>query len=124
MANDSNDIKAKKRATADERSENVFLRIYRGKFLHYDFFKKHFLATIVIVIMIVMSTANKYSYQLKVTEIKTLEAKLQVERANCFSASATYNSLIREASMKQLVDTMHIDLILPEKPAYNLAEYE
>lgn len=100
------------------------MAIIHGKFLPYSFFKKHFVATLVIVIMLVVSTASKYSYRLKVTEIKTLEAQLQVERANCFSASAKYNSLIREAKMKELIDTMRIDLRLPEKPAYNLESYE
>lgn len=107
-----------------EPQDGIFMRLWKGQLLPIHFFKRHWMVITTVVTMLIMSIANKYSCQVKITEIKQLERKLQVEQANRIGASATYNSLTRESSMKQLIDTMKIDLMSPERPPYNLNEYE
>ena len=107
-----------------DRSERIFVRILKGKIVPYHFFKKHWMLVTVTVSMILMSIANKYECQTKITEIKRLERELQIMQANRVEASAQYNSLIRESSMRQMIETKQIDLISPECPPYNLSEYE
>lgn len=107
-----------------ESKDGILVRLWKGQLLPFHFFKRHWMVTTTVMAMLIMSIANKYSCQVKITEIKQLERKLQVEQANRIGASATYNSLTRESSMKQLIDTMKIDLMSPERPPYNLKEYE
>lgn len=102
----------------DTQSDQLFLRFFRGQVVPYHFFRRHWMFVAVIISMVLMSTANKYDCQSKITEIKHLEKELLVEQANRVDASAKYNSLIRESSMKRLVDTMHVELISPESPSY------
>jgi len=102
------------------KSERILVRLYKGQIVPYHFFKRHWMLVTVAVSMILMSIANKYECQSKITEIKRLENELLVVQANRVDASARYNSMIRESSMKQLVDTMHIDLVSPECPSFNI----
>ncbi|MGN0214179.1 MAG: FtsL-like putative cell division protein [Muribaculaceae bacterium] len=115
---------APKQQQVADRSERIFIRILKGKIVPYHFFKRHWMIITVVVSMILMSIANKYECQTKITEIKHLEKELQIAQANRVEASAQYNSMIRESSMMQMVETMQIDLISPECPPYNLSEYE
>ena len=110
----------KRQPLQESRSEHLFVRLYKGQIVPYHFFKRHWMLVVVVISMILMSIANNYDCQSKITEIKHLEKDLLVEQANRVDASARYNSLIRESSMKRLVDTMRIDLISPESPSFNL----
>ena len=56
-----------------DRSERIFIRILKGKIVPYHFFKKHWMLVTVTVSMILMSIANKYECQTKITEIQRLE---------------------------------------------------
>ena len=114
----------KSKTDAEEAKAGILERVWKGQLLPFHFFKRHLIPTLAVTGMLIMSIANKYSCQVKITEIKQLERKLQVEQANRIGASATYNSITRESSMKQLIDTMKIDLMSPERPPYNLNEYE
>lgn len=117
---DDRNARRQERAEAESYSDGLFMRIFKGEIVPYHFFRKHYMLVSVCIAMVLMSIANKYSCQGKITEIKHLEKELTVAQANRVDASARYNSLIRESSMKRLVDTMHIDLISPESPSYKL----
>lgn len=121
---ENSEPKAAKQQEVADKSERIFIRILKGKIVPYHFFKRHWMLVTVVVSMILMSIANKYECQTKITEIKQLERELQIAQANRVEASAQYNSMIRESSMMQMVETMQIDLISPECPPYNLSEYE
>ncbi len=114
----------RKNKQQNDTNDNLLVRLWKGQMIPVHFFKNHWIGTLTVTGMLLMSIANKYSCQQKITEIKQLEKQLQVEQANRIVTSATYNSLIRESSMIHLVDTMHIDLVSPERPPYNLTKYE
>ncbi|MBR1881775.1 MAG: hypothetical protein IJ808_01975 [Muribaculaceae bacterium] len=89
-------------------------------FLSWDFFKRNAVYVIAATVMVLMYISNKYVCQTYQNDIIVLKEDLDNAKTDCVSASAKYNSMIRESQMKALVDTMHIDLNAPEQPPYRL----
>lgn len=94
--------------------------LFDGKFLSVTFFKKNAPYIVFGVFMLLMFISNKYTAQQYESEIRSLKAELVKANSDWVTASAEYNSMIRESEMKARVDTMHIDLTSPEQPPYNL----
>ncbi|MGM9803873.1 MAG: FtsL-like putative cell division protein [Muribaculaceae bacterium] len=118
MAKQENEGKKKRNAL-----DRFFINLMKGRIMPYHFFRRHWIAVIAIVSMILMSIAAKYDCQSKISEIVKLKKELDVEISYYVLASSKYNSMIRERSMKDLVDTMRIELISPDCPPFNIADF-
>lgn len=94
--------------------------ITKGQVLSYHFFLRHWIGVCVVMGMILMSMANKYDCQRRITQIKSLQEDLVNAQNDRVSASAAYNSIIRESNMAQLIKQKNIDLQTPEQPPIEL----
>lgn len=98
-------------------------RIVQGRlFLTLDFFKRNWIYVLSATIMVLMYIANKYTYLDNLERVGALKKELNNATTDCVDASARYNSMIVESHMKELVDSMRIDLSSPDLPPYLLTE--
>ncbi len=112
--NSSNDFKARESMTA------MLSSLFVGKMLSVEFFKKNFIYIAFAVGMMLMYISTKYTCQKYQAEIIGLKHELDKANTDWVNSSAKYNSMIRESQMKAYVDTMRLDLEVPEQPPYNL----
>ncbi len=91
-------------------------------FLTLDFFKRNWLYVLSATIMVLMYIANKYTYLDNLERVGSLKKELNNATTDCVDASARYNSMIVESHMKELVDSLRIDLTSPDLPPYRLTE--
>ncbi len=105
---------------ARESMSAMLSSLFVGKILSVDFFKKNFIYIAFAVGMMLMYISAKYTCQKYQAEIIGLKRELDKANTDWVNSSAKYNSLIRESQMKAYVDTMHLDLVAPEQPSYNL----
>ena len=68
--------------------------------------------------------ANRFSGMLEMRRIDNLEDDLKSMQSEYILSSADYFSKIREKTMKELVDTMKLDLDAPQQPPYILKDDE
>lgn len=91
-------------------------------FLSLPFFKRYWVYVLAITIMMLMYISNKYNCQNNLHEVISLTRDLSNAKTDCVDASAKYNSMIRESQMTDLVNSMGLDLSMPQQPPYNLAD--
>lgn len=96
-------------------------KMFKGKFLSVDFFKKNMVYIIFIMGMIVMSIANKYKCMTYKDEVMSLERQRASIETDWVNSKAKYNSMTRESQMTELMDSMRLDLTSPEQPPYILS---
>lgn len=96
-------------------------RTLQGRlFLTLDFFKRNWYYVLAATVMMLMYISNKYECQSSLAEVGQLKIDLNNAKTDCVDASSKYNSRILESNMKQLVDTMHLDITAPDQPPYKL----
>lgn len=105
---------------AKEKKDNWIKRILQGRVVSLVFFKKNLPVVVLSLFMIICLIANKYQCQTQIEEIMRLTKDLNNAKTERVKASSDYNSKIRETQMRQLIDTMHLDLSMPERPPYKL----
>ena len=96
------------------------LGVFTGRIVSVKFWKRNFPEVALLLFVAMGSIANKYSGQLEMRRISNLESKLEVSQTYFIQSSADYFSKIREKTMRQLVDTLGLDLRAPEQPPYKL----
>ena len=64
---------------------------------------------------------NRYQCLTRMEEIRKLEHELAIVQTERIRERSEYMSRIRESSMQELVDTMHLNLRVQDKPPYRLA---
>lgn len=90
----------------------------RGRVLSIKFFKKYMFQIIFITVLIMMYVASRYDYKTSMEETVKLKDELNIARTEMQQQRARYMSSIRESSMQQIVDTMHLDLAIRERPPF------
>lgn len=90
----------------------------RGRVLSIKFFKKYMFQIIFITVLIMMYVASRYDYKTSMEETVKLKDSLNVARTEMQQQRSKYMSSIRESSMQQIADTLHLDLAIRERPPY------
>ena len=110
-----------KRPRRNSKARRAVKGAIQGRsFLSLEFFRRNAVFIVAATVMMLMYISNKYVRQNYVKELIDLREDLENAKTDFVSASANYNSMIRESQMKQYIDTMHIDLIAPDQPPYLL----
>lgn len=110
-----------KKSTSKRKSDNIILRIVHGRLLPIDYFVKHWVYVLLCVGMIMVYITNRYQCLTRMEEIRKLEHELEIVQTERIRERSEYMSRIRESSMQELVDTMHLNLRVQDKPPYRLA---
>ena len=107
----------------NNNSSKIVRNVVQGRiFLTLNFFKKNWVYALAFIVLMLMYISNKYMCQNHLQQVMQLRLELDNARTDCVTASAKYNSMIRESQMKNLVDTMHLGLTSPDQPPYKLFE--
>lgn len=94
--------------------------IFNGQLFDGNFFKRNWLLFTVIVVIALSHMTNKYSYQTKMEDERRLTEELEVVRTERVRLRSQYMGRIRESSMQQLIDSLHLGLSVQENPPYKL----
>ena len=108
--------------TKQKKKDNILTRILYGRFLSVDFFTRHWKAIDLGMLMVMAYITNRYQCLTRMEEIRRLEQQLEVVETERVRERSTYMSRIRESSMQELVDTMHLHLKIQDQPPFTLSK--
>ena len=113
---------AKKTTDTTKNPGGMLKRALNGRVLSSDFFLRHWKAVLTLVVMVLIYITNRYQCLTRMEEIRKLEQTLEVVETERIRERSTYMSRIRESSMQELVDTMHLHLKIQDRPPYKLSK--
>lgn len=110
--------------TTDKKAakDSLLLRTVMGKVLSSDFFAKHCGYILLVIALILIYITNRYQCLTRMEEIRSLTRQLEIVETERVRAKSSYMSRIRESSMQELVDTMHLNLQVQDRPPYKMTK--
>ena len=105
------------------KDDNLLVRLINGRLLSSDFFARHWKSVLLAILMVLIYITNRYQCLTRMEEIRRLEQELEVVETERIRVRSTYMSRIRESSMQEMVDTMHLNLRIQDKPPYKLSKH-
>ncbi len=96
-------------------------KVFRGQVVSSDFFARHWLPVLVILILLMVNITGKYVCQTRMEQINKLNRELEIVKAESVRVRSLYMGRTCESSMQQLVDSMHLGLNVAERPPYKLS---
>ncbi len=114
---------AKEKTQEKEKSQkrdSLLLSALRGKLLSSDFLFRNAGYILLVVAMILMYITNRYECLTCMEDIRRLNRELEIVETERVRVRSMYMSRIRESSMQQLVDTMHLNLKVQDCPPYKI----
>lgn len=101
---------AKNDKEKNRRSLNPFRGIIHGRLLTLDFFARHWLSVLAIIIMLIVYISNKYQCQTKMESIMKLNEEVEIMKTESIREKGIYMSLTRESELKHRSDSMNLKL--------------
>ena len=105
-----------------KKKDNLGLRIIHGRLLSIDFFRHHWLSVMLAVAMVMIYITNRYQCLTRMEHIRALEQELEIVETERIRVKSIYMGRIRESSMQEMVDTMHLNLRVQDQPPYRLSK--
>ena len=105
------------------KDHNLLVKLINGRLLSSDFFARHWKSVLLAILMVLIYITNRYQCLTRMEEIRRLEQELEVVETERIRVRSTYMSRIRESSMQEMVDTMHLNLRIQDKPPYKLSKH-
>ncbi len=102
------------------RADSLMLRALHGRLLSTDFFRRHWLLVLGVVVMLMIYITNRYTCQTQMETIQRLERELEVAKTERIREKSTYMSRIRESKMQQKVDSLRLGLTVQDRPPFRL----
>lgn len=118
MANTTNDNADNRKAA---KKDSLLLRTVMGKLLSSDLFARHYGSIVLVIGMILVYITNRYQCLTRMEEIRKLNRELEIVETERVRVKSLYMSRIRESSMQELVDTMHLNLQVQDRPPYQMS---
>lgn len=92
-----------------------------GRLLSTDFFARNWATVLTIIIMFLIYITNKYQCQTRMETIQALQHRLEVVETERILQHSLYKSRTRESAMRELVDTMRLNLSIQERPPFKIS---
>ena len=105
------------------KDDNLLVKLINGRLLSSDYFARHWKSVLLAILMVLIYITNRYQCLTRMEEIRRLEQELEVVETERIRVRSTYMSRIRESSMQEMVDTMHLNLRIQDKPPYKLSKH-
>ncbi|QCD36819.1 FtsL-like putative cell division protein [Muribaculum gordoncarteri] len=105
------------------KDDNLLVKLINGRLLSSDFFARHWKSVLLAILMVLIYITNRYQCLTRMEEIRRLEQELEEVETERIRVRSTYMSRIRESSMQEMVDTMHLNLRIQDKPPYKLSKH-
>lgn len=103
------------------RARKLVSRTVYGRLLSLEFFKRHWLAIFMCVLLVMIYISNKYSFQTRMETVNSLRNELGVIRTEFIRERSTYMSAIRESAMRDRLDSIGLDLTYQVQPPFQLS---
>ncbi len=103
------------------RARKLVSRTVYGRLLSLEFFKRHWLAVFMCVLLVMIYISNKYSFQTRMETVNSLRNELGVIRTEFIRERSTYMSAIRESAMRDRLDSIGLDLTYQVQPPFQLS---
>ena len=107
----------KNTAAASKKAGKGFIQ---GRMLSLEFFKHNWVYAVFVVAMALAYIGNKFACQRSIQELLSLKNELVDAQTDLVSASANYNSMIRESAMVKMMNERQLGLSAPDAPPYDL----
>lgn len=91
-----------------------------GEYLSIDAIRRYAIILVTLVVCIIVYVAQKYDTQTKMETIQKLRVTLAETRSVAVEQRSLYMSQIRESSITARADSMHLGLVLQDRPPYVL----
>lgn len=95
-------------------------RVFRGQVISIDFFARHWLPVLVILVLLMVNITGKYVCQTRMEQINRLNHELEIVKAEAVRVRSLYMGRTCESSLQHLVDSMHLGLSVSERPPFKL----
>lgn len=95
-------------------------RLFRGQVISSDFFARHWLATLIFLIVMMVYITTKFTYRTNLEKIEALEKQLEIVQNESSRERSRFMSRIRETSMQQLVDSLGLNLRVQPQPPFTI----
>ncbi|MBD5313201.1 MAG: hypothetical protein K2G41_12220 [Duncaniella sp.] len=102
------------------RHLSIIPRLFRGQVLSSDFFARHWLPVVLVVVVAMVYITTKYTCQTNMEKIAELERKLEIVNNEKSRERSAFMGRIRETSMQQMVDSLHLNLKVQSQPPYKI----
>ncbi len=100
----------------------VLRQLLYGHAVSGDFFARNWVSIILVVAMLMIYIAGKYTCQRKMEEVRSLNRELEIVVAERIRVRSDYMGKIRESTMQEMVDKMNLELNVRECPPYVVEE--
>lgn len=102
------------------KSNGWIQRVFYARFLSSDFFIRNWKSVLLLMVMLLVYITNRYQCLTRMEEIRRLKQELEVVQTEHIRERSRYMSRIRESAMQEMVDTMHLNLRVQERPPYKI----
>lgn len=99
-------------------SGSMLRQLMYGQIVSSDFFARNWMALLLVVVMVLVYIAGKYTCQTKMEQVRSLQRELETVKTERIRVRSDYMGKIRESAMQQMVDTLHLGLSVREYPPY------
>lgn len=120
--NDTSSVKeSQQQSYLRGKADSFMLNALHGRILSMDFFRRHWLAVLGVVAMLMIYITNRYTCQTQMETIQRLERELEVAKTERVREKSAYMSRIRESKMQHKIDSLRLGLTVQDQPPYRLS---
>lgn len=111
---------AKDKTDKTKKKSPYFMRVFRGQVISSDFFARHWLPILIFIIVIMVYITTKFTYRTNIEKIEALQKQLEIVQNESSRERSLFMSRIRETSMQQMVDSLHLNLRVQPQPPFTV----
>lgn len=102
-------------STISDKVGSGMLSVIQGRAVSSRFFKEHFFATSIVVIICLATIAVRFQCAMSQNKIERLERQINVMCTEKQRERSRYMTITRESAMTQLVDSLQLGLSVPDR---------
>lgn len=111
---------AKDKKDKPKRKSPYIFRVFRGEVISSDFFARHWLPILIFMVVVMVYITTKFTYRTNIEKIEALQKQLEIVQNESSRERSLFMSRIRETSMQQMVDSLHLDLRVQPQPPFTV----
>ncbi|MDD5870253.1 MAG: FtsL-like putative cell division protein [Bacteroidales bacterium] len=112
---------AKKNITDNDTEQRHGLwGLIQGEWFSGSAYRRHIFWVLLVVVLFVIYISFKFTAQFQIDEVKKLQQELTNVQTSQIHVTSRYGSQTRESEMIKMVDSLHLELVSPEQPPFNL----
>lgn len=102
------------------KKSSIGKRMAFGSLISSDFFARHWLPTVIFVIVMMVYITTKFTYRNNIEKITALEAKLEIVNNEKDRERSSFMSRTRETAMQHMVDSLNLGLKVQPQPPFKI----